>query len=184
MTTKYDFLLDGSSRRHRDLSRKLVLVHEAMEEGPTEVLLKLLAYLLFFRDRLEVGINLHNDNIPYVPDLVQLDYTLRPTLWVECGTCSVEKLDRLAVKVPEAELWVVQPSAEAAQALHQNMARHQLRRNRYWLLAFDQELMAELLTVLEPRNRVYWVGSTFDPPEMQFDFNGLWFDAAFTVQRF
>jgi uncharacterized protein YaeQ len=184
MTTKYNFLLDGSSRKHRDLSRKLVLVHEAVEEGATEVLLKMLAYLLFFRDRLEVGVNLRNDSIPYVPGLVQLDYTLRPVLWIECGACSVEKLDRLAVKVPEAELWVVQPSVEAAQALHQKMARHELRRDRYSLLAFDQGLIEELLGVLEPRNRVYWVGSGFDPPEMQFDFNGLWFDTTFTVQRF
>ena len=37
--------------------------------------------------------------LAYVPDVVQLDYELRPKLWVECGECTVQKLDRLAVKV-------------------------------------------------------------------------------------
>jgi uncharacterized protein YaeQ len=184
MTTKHSFLLEASSRRHRDLPRKLVLVHEPPDENPTDVLLKLLAFLLFFRDRLEIGANLHNDSIPYVPDLVQLDYTLRPVLWIECGACRIEKLDRLAVKVPEAELWIVHPSRDSAQALHQQMARHELRRDRYSLLAFDQEMIEELASRMEPRNRVYWVASGFDPAQMQFDFNGLWFDTAFSVQRF
>jgi hypothetical protein len=184
MITKHSFLLDGSSRRHRDLPRKLVLVDDTPEAGSTGVLLKLLAYLLFFRDRLEIGVNLHNDSIPYVPDLVQLDYTLRPVLWIECGACAVDKLDRLAVKVPEAELWVIQPSAEAAQALARSMARHQLRRDRYWLLAFDEGMIHEMVNGLEPRNRVYWVASGLDPAVLQFDFNGLWFDATFDVQRF
>jgi uncharacterized protein YaeQ len=184
MTTKHNFLLEGTSRRHRDLPRQLVLMHEPPEEKVTDVLLKLLSFLLFFRDRLEIGGNLHNDSIPYVPDLVQLDYTLRPVLWIECGACGVGKLDRLAVKVPEAELWVVQPSRDSAQALHQQMMRHQLRRDRYWLLAFEQEVIEELVSRLEPRNRIYWVSSGFDPASMQFDFNGLWFDTTFTVQRF
>jgi uncharacterized protein YaeQ len=184
MATKYSFLLDASSRPHRDLPRKLVLVHEPPEENTTDVLLKLLTFLLFFRDRLEIGANLHNDSIPYVPDLVQLDYTLRPVLWIECGACRVEKLDRLAVKVPEAQLWIVHPSWDSAQAMHQQMARHELRRNRYSLLAFDQEMIEEMLSRLESRNRVYWVASRFDPAQMQFDFNGLWFDTTFSVERF
>jgi hypothetical protein len=180
---KYSFLLETSSRRHRDLPRKLLLVQGA-EENATDVLLRLLAFLVFFRNRLEIRPNLHNDSIPYVPDLVQLDYTLRPALWIECGTVDVEKLDRLAVKVPEAELWVVLSSLEVAELLLPRMARHGLRRERYWLLAFDKAMVQELEDRLESRNRIYWVASGLDPAEMQFDFNELWFDASFTVLRF
>jgi hypothetical protein len=116
--------------------------------------------------------------------VVQLDYTLRHALWIECGACPVEKLDRLAVKVPEAELWVVQPSVEEAQSLLHSMARHGLRRNRYQLLAFDREMMRELAANLASRNRVFWVDSRFDPPELQFDYNGLWFESSFSILRF
>jgi uncharacterized protein YaeQ len=180
---KYSFLLESPARRFLDLPRKLLLVPDP-DEGPKDVLLKVLAYLVFFRERLQIGVNLHNDSIPYVPDVVQLDYTLRPALWIECGACSVEKLDRLAVKVPEAELWVVQPSLDDAQSLLVSMARHGLRRNRYHVLAFDQEMIGELEENLASRNRVYWVETRFDPPELQFDYNERWFEASFSVLRF
>jgi hypothetical protein len=37
---------------------------------------------------------------------------------------------------------------------------------------------------VQPRNEVFWLRGEFDPPNMQFDFNGLWFDAPFTVLKF
>ena len=41
-----------------------------------------------------------------------------------------------------------------------------------------------LLKLLASRNTVFWVRGDFDPPGLQFDFNGLWFDASFGVLRF
>ena len=105
MTAKYSFHLESRDRR-RDLPRKIIIGRQDPETR-LHVALKLLAYLIFFRPRLQIATNLHMDSIPFVPDLVQLDYELRPKLWVECGECSVGKLNKLAVKVPEAEIWVM-----------------------------------------------------------------------------
>lgn len=182
MSTRFSFRLQSPDPR-RDLPHKLLLAQE-YEEAPVDVLLRLLGYLLFFRERLEVTANLHNDNIPYRPDLVQLDYQLRPVLWVECGDCALDKLDRLAVKAPEAALWVLQRGPEQAGALLQAMAKAGLRRQRYQVLAFDAVMIEEMLGLLEPRNAVFWVESTLDPPRLQFEFNGLWFDHEFSVQPF
>ncbi len=64
------------------------------------------------------------------------------------------------------------------------MRKAELRRNRYKLLALDADMFAELQGLLAPRNALFWVRGEFDPPNVQFDFNGLWFDVPFTVLEF
>jgi hypothetical protein len=182
VSAKYSFQLESRDPR-RPLPHQVILGRDSLETE-AHVVLKLLAYLLFFRARLQVAAHLHDDSIPFVPDLVQLDYELRPALWVECGECSVEKLDRLAVKAPEAELWVMKRSWSEVEPLTRAMARAELRRRRYRLLGLDEAMFDEVCGRLRSRNRVFWVRGTFDPPELQFDFNGLWFEAPFRVGEF
>ncbi len=182
MSAKYNFQLRSEERR-RPLPGKIVIGQDDTETT-THVLLKLLGYLLFFRERLQIEARLDDDNIPFAPDLVQLNYELRPALWIECGECGVAKLDKLAVKAPDAEIWVLKPSVPDAEHLLQLMARHALRRNRYQVLGLDGDMFNELTGLLQTRNEVFWVRGHFDPPQMQFEFNGLWFDAPFRVWRF
>ena len=182
MSAKYSFQMRSEDRR-RELPHKIIIGRQD-NETIAHVALKFLAYLIFFRERLQIETNLHTDNIPFVPDLVQLDYELRPRLWVECGECGVGKLHKLAVKVPEAEIWIVKPSAAAAQHLFEAMAKEDLRRDRYHLLGLDGAMVEEFCSLLEPRNELFWVRGEFEPPNLQFDFNGLWFDAPFTVLNF
>ena len=182
MGGKFSFKL-GSSDRLRALPGKIIIGQNSIETD-THVLLKLVAYIYFFRERVQLEPSLHLDSIPYVPDVFQMDYEMRPKLWVECGECSVEKLDRLAVKAPEAELWVVKRSAAEVQELRQAMAKEDLRRDRYGLVGLEPEMIDEMCGLLRGRNELFWVGAEPDPPVMQFDFNGLWFEMPFTVLRF
>jgi len=174
MSGKYSFTLQSEDPR-RVLPHKLIIGRQDTETT-RHVLLKLFGFLLFHRDRLLIEPRLDDDNIPFRPDLVELDYQLRPRLWVECGECTVQKLDKLAVKVPEAELWIIKRSAHEVEELIQGMRKARLRENRYHLLAFDHEVFDEVRTRLGSRNEVFWVGGSLNPPSMQFDFNGLWFD--------
>ena len=182
VSAKYSFRLQSQDRR-RDLPDKII-IGQAETETPAHVLLKLMAYVLFHRERLQIDLNLHSDNIPFRPDVVQLDYELRPKLWIECGDCGVNKLNKLAVKVPDAEIWVMKRSLAEAEQLHRAMAREDLRRDRYGLIALDAEMFDELCGLLQSRNDLLWVDGEFEPPGVRFDFNGLWFDAPFTVLRF
>lgn len=150
----------------------------------SDIILKLLGYLLFFRERLQLDARLDLDHIPFRPDVVELDYELRPVLWIKCGDCTPQKLDKLAVKVPEAEIWVLGPSRLSAHELVAGMAKANLRRERYQIIGFDDLMMEEMGRLLAPRNDLLWVSGTFEPAEMQFDFNGLWFDATFEWLRF
>ncbi len=182
MSAKYSFHLRSGDRK-RDLPEKIII-----GRNPTEtlahVVLKLLAFLLFHRERLEIEARLHLDSIPFVPGLVQLDYELRPALWVECGDCGAARLHKLAVKAPDAEIWVVKRSLLEIEQLMESMAKQELRRNRYHLAGLDAGMFDEVCELVRSRNEIFWVAGSFEPPQMQFDFNGLWFDAPFHVLRF
>jgi hypothetical protein len=182
MSGKYAFELRSEERR-RPLPRKIIV---GQEETETEehVLLKLLGFVLFYREQIQIEPRLDDDNIPFRPDVIAFDYTLRPTLWVECGECSVSKLDRLAVKVPDAEIWVVKRSRDEAENLRRAMGKGELRTNRYGIVAFDHGMFDEMSALLRQRNSLIWYAGGFDPPAMQFDFNGLWFEASFDVLRY
>lgn len=183
MSAKYTFNLVSEDRRRADLPRKILIAqHET--ETVAHIALKLLAFLIFWRPRLQLETNLHNDDIPFVPDLAQLDYELRPALWVECGECSVAKLNKLAVKCHDAEIWVVKKCPAEVEQLRLAMKKAELREDRYRLLALDPEMLSEVCGLVQQRNEVTLFACEFDPPKLQFDFNGLWFDAEFTVSRF
>lgn len=179
MSAKFSFHLTSQEKR-RALPPKIIIGRQE-PETIADVALKLLAFLIFFRERLLIEANLHQDDIPFVPNLVQLDYQLHPKLWVECGDCGVPKLHKLAIKMPDAEIWLVKPSRADAEQLLQAMAKAELRKGRYQILALDHEMFEEFCGRVQNRNELTWVRGGFDPPNVQFDFNGLWFDAPFTV---
>lgn len=182
MGAKYSFRFESRDRR-RALPGGIILAQHDTETI-THVVLKLLGFVLFYRERLQIEGNVHNDSITYQPDLVWLDYDMQPKLWVECGECSVSKLDKLAVKVHEAEIWVLKKSRSQADQLLAAMAKEELRRDRYRLIAFDEEMFDELCGLVAARNEMVWFGASFETGEMQFEFNHLWFEAAFTVLSF
>lgn len=183
MANRYNFKLESDEGR-RPLPNRIIIGQNDVETT-AHVVLKLFGYLLFFRERLLIEPRLHNDEIPFEPDLVQLDYELRPALWVECGECGVNRLHKLAVKAPDMEIWMVKRSPAEAQRLMAAMEKGDLRRNRYQLVALDAEMFDEITGLLAERNEVHWYGGTFEEPaSMQFDFNGLWFDMPFTVLKF
>ena len=182
MSSRFAFDIECPDKR-RNLPSRIIIGRDELETT-ADVLLKFLGFALFHRERFQLGAPLHDDNIPLVPDLVQLDYTMRPSLWVECGDVTAAKLDKLAVKVPEAEIWVMKRSPAELEPLLRDMTKLKLRRKRYHLLAFDPEMFDEALASFAPRNKLFWSHSTFNPPALQFDFNGLWFDCEFHVTEF
>lgn len=182
MSGKYTFDLKSEERR-RPLPNKII-VGQKETETVKHVMLKFMAFVLFYRERIQIEPRLPDDTIPFEPDVIQLDYSLRPSLWVECGECGVGKLHKLAVKVPDAEIWVIKRSLVDAQNLCRAMEKEELRRNRYGLIGLDAAMFDEMCGLLGPRNQLTWFTGSFDPPHLQFDFNGLWFDTIFTVLRF
>lgn len=182
VSAKYSFRFDS-----RDRKRALpgsIIIGQADTETIAHVVLKMLGFVLFYRDRLQIEGDVHNHAISFRPDLLWLDYEMRPKLWVECGECGVNKLDKLAVKVPEADIWVLKRSLAHAEQLFAAMRKEELRRDRYSILAFDHEMFEELCGLVASRNEVVWFGASFETNSMQFEFNQLWFESPFSVLRF
>lgn len=181
MANKFTFQLTSDDRK-RPLPHK-ILIGQDVNESVRHVTLKLLAWLLFYRERLQIETAVPDDSIPYRPDLVELGYDLRPRLWVECGDCSTAKLDKLSVKCPGAELWVVKRSPAEARQLLQLMEKEEFRRGRYGVVGLDPDMFQEVCGLVGDRNAVHWYQGGLERQAMQFDFNGLWFDTVFQVWR-
>lgn len=187
MAGKFTFQCTSDDRR-RPLPHK-VLFGLGQNESSRHVVLKFLAWVLFFRERLQIETDVQNDAIPFVPDLAQLGYDMRPLLWVECGDCSLLKLHKLAVKCPEAEIWAVKRSLAEAEELLRGMAKEELRRGRYGIIGFEGEMVDELCGLLRERNQFHWFSGGFagepgvDQCGLQFELNQLWFDHPFHVLR-
>ncbi|MBN9692855.1 MAG: YaeQ family protein [Verrucomicrobia bacterium] len=182
LAAKFTFQCTSDDRR-RPLPHK-ILFGLGVNETARHIMLKFLGWVLFYRYRLAVETDVQNDAIPFVPDLCQLGYDMRPLLWVECGECSVGKLHKLAVKCPEAELWVIKGSPGEVQTLLRGMAKEELRRDRYSLLALDPEVFEELVSLCRERNQFHLHRADFEERHLQFEFNELWFDTTFEVYRF
>ncbi|MCC6232750.1 MAG: YaeQ family protein [Verrucomicrobiales bacterium] len=172
----------GAMQGRTVLPSRLVFVRRETETR-IHILLKLFGLLLFQRERLEIEPHIDDPFMPFVPDLAQFDYQGRIALWVECGECAISKLDRLAVKAPDAEIWVVRRSAEAAGDVLQRMAQEGLRRARYGVVGMDAAMLEEVEQLCVARNDVVWHRASWQDQVIQFEFNGLWFDCGFTVGR-
>ncbi|MGZ4988066.1 MAG: hypothetical protein ACXWBP_08500, partial [Limisphaerales bacterium] len=87
-------------------------------------------------------------------------------------------------KLSDTEFWVIKRSEAAARDLVRAMEKEEFRRERYSIIGLDLAMFNEVCGLIQPRNEVFWMNASFDPPTMQFDFNGLWFDAPFTLLRY
>ena len=95
----------------------------------------------------------------------------------------MSKLHKLAVKCPEAALWVVKRSRAEADHLLAAMEKEELRRGRYGVVAFDPDFFQEFCGLVRERNEFHWFDGGIDAGQARFEFNGLWFDIEFEVLR-
>ncbi len=184
---KFNFQFTSDDRL-RPLPHKLLLAL-GQNESVRHIALKLLAYLLFYRDRLQVETEVPDEGIPFVPDLVELGYDLRPRLWIECGDCGTGKLHKLTTKCSETEIWCLKRSLSEADGLLRNLTKDEVRRGRIGVIAFETDFFEDLCRTIQERNQLHWYRGGFagenglEAPGMQFELNELWFESSFRVQK-
>ena len=182
LANKYTFTLTSDDRR-RPLPHKII-IGLGINESVRHIAMKFLGWVLFHRDRLSIDTDLENDSIPFVPDLVEIGYDMRPVLWVECGDCSTAKLHKIAVKCPEAQIWILKPSADEAHALLRTMKKEEFRRDRYGIIAFDPNFFEEVCGLVRERNAFHLFRADLEGGTIQFELNQLWFDTQFETFRY
>ena len=177
MIHKHSFRLVSHDPR-RKLPEKIT-IGRGQEGLPEEIILTLLGYLVLFNQRLEIGGRLISEEMPYVPALVELDDSLRPLRWCEAGEIGFKHLKKIAIKAPDAEIWIFQASAAQAEETLQRIRKEGLRRDRYRLIGFESGMVEELEGLLVARNDLTWIQGDMEALTLQFDFNGLWFEGGF-----
>ena len=136
----------------RNLFAERKLVFEQREgEGLVHVMLKVLAFALYFDPRLVVEPTFEDE---YKPDLLVRADDYRPELWVECGAVSVRKLDKISFRYYTSRFAVVKQQQREIVDLYERCQGEVRRLEAISFVAFDANYCLRLAELLSGRNDV------------------------------
>lgn len=132
-------------------TRKLVL--ELREnEGMRHIVLKILAMALYFDRKLQVEPNFEDDR--FQPDLLLRADDGRPSLWIECGQCRVQKLDKITFRHYDARVVVIRATEREARDIAQRCVGEVRRLDAITFIGFDNGFVDAVAETLMGRNDI------------------------------
>lgn len=131
----------------------MIILRKTASESISHILLKLIAYLLFFGDNLCIETEAHQH---YKPDLVQFDpeKTWKVAKWVDCGTIDVRKLLKVGVHNKTADIIVLKSSEEGTRVLKEKVDKKLKQASHIRYLIFKKEELNKLELLLKNRNEI------------------------------
>ena len=133
MNEKFTFELHS-----RKVSEKLILVKSDLEKR-SHVVLKLLAYLIYYDPRLKVEAEV---GMHYKPDLViEGDHGV-PELWIDCGKIAVKKVDSLSSKLRNSRFVVVKETVSELNKFRKVIENKLDHPERVEYLAFESSFVS------------------------------------------
>lgn len=130
------------------VKKKLILVKN-MHERREHVVLKLLAYLLFYEPRLKIECDL---GMHYCPDLAIAGDHGVPELWIDCGQIALEKAEKLSRKLKSTRVIFVKESAPEMERFRKTVEKKAEHAGRIEYLAFDSGFVADIAAHLDRSN--------------------------------
>lgn len=179
---KFSFRIECQDSR-LDVPDRLIVGRQD-EESEMHIVLKALGFLFFYRGRLQIGGHLYNDNIPFIPDILQLNYEGHPTFWAECGVSDPRRLKKIVAKAPQAEVWWIRETDTEMEVMPNQLKKAGVRPGRVKLLGFPAALVKDLCRLLRAKNEIFWMPPDFFPPAIQFDFNNEWIESSFALRTY
>lgn len=133
-------------------ARERVFMVKRRGESMRHVMMKLLSYLLFYHERLEIEASASQH---YKPDLVRFDLRGEPVQWVDCGQTSLAKLDKISRKNRQTYIDIMKasPGELAAYKLQADTRLNKPERVRYW--SASERLIERLGEVLGGRHTIH-----------------------------
>jgi len=143
MIEKFSFELESPK-----VNKKLVLV-KAESEHREHVVLKMLSYLLFYEEglQIETEIDMH-----YKPDLVVPGDFGIPKLWIDCGDIALRKVRNLSGKLKNTRFVLVKASKSELEKFKKLMENKVEHYERIEYLAFDKGFVSSIAETLERSN--------------------------------
>lgn len=132
--------------------RKLVL--ELREnEGMRHLVLKILAMALYFDRKLQVEPSM-DDEERFEPDLLLRSDDYRPLLWVECGQCRVQKLDKVTFRHYDAKVIMMKATEREARDIATRCKGEVRRIQAIEFVGFDPGFVEAVGETLTGRNDI------------------------------
>ena len=151
-STRMDFRVELSHVDRGCQASERVIVARHPSESMDHVVLRVLAYCIFYEEGLAFGPGL---STPEAADLWTHDATGRLTTWIECGTATAERLRKSLSQHAGARTHVVLDDARAAEALRAELAEARWPRAcpppTLWVI--DAELVRALAAPDERRQK-------------------------------
>lgn len=141
----------------RELFAERRIVLETREgEGLPHIVLKILAMAMFHDPGLQVEPSMDDDD-RFKPDLLLRSGDFRPALWVECGQCRVQKLDKITFRHYDARVIMLKRTAREARELMERCRGEVRRLQAIEFIGFDSGFIENVATALTGKNDVVTV---------------------------
>ncbi|MDC1143169.1 YaeQ family protein [Planctomycetota bacterium] len=125
----------------RDLFETRKLIFEMRDgESPVHIALKLVSLALYFDQDMQVEPPMNADD-RYKPDLLTRFDDWRPKLWVECGQCRVQKLDKITFRYYDAAFVMVKRTAREAREIKARCESVVRRLDAISFVGFDNDFI-------------------------------------------
>ncbi len=133
-------------------SRKVILASQE-NETPEHLALKLAAFVLFFRFDPILDVSLKHPAIAgqeFRPDLLALNESGEVKLWVECGTVTSHKLDKLTRRYRDARVVALKETYREAETLRKTIEKHKVQgADRVEIWSFPDQMFREWFGAME-----------------------------------
>lgn len=139
-------------RDQRPVARGTLVYGRGEHEPDDHVALRLLAYLLFYRDDLKMGKDVGEE---YLPDLVALDAAGDLDVWVECGATSLRKVGKLSRRHPRMRLYLLRSTRRMAADMVVALEEELREGARVSVLAFEAGFVDAVAGAIRGRNELY-----------------------------
>lgn len=154
------------------------IVRHEWEEG-RHLVLRLLAFVVAFENGMEINGRPLSEDAPYQPAFGSWDLENHPLVWGECEPEDYKRIKKISTKAPGCQLLLSVSSESIATDSLAALKRQKLRQGRYRILFFAPDVVQEMIDHLGRRNEFTLIHASQQPPSLQFDFNGLWFDSSY-----
>lgn len=126
--------------------RKVILASQE-NETPEHLALKLAAFVIFFNSNPLMDVSLKHPALAgqeFRPDLLALNESGEIKLWVECGTVTSHKLDKLTRRYRNGRIVVLKETLHEAETLRKTIEKHKIQgRDRVEIWAFPCQMFQE-----------------------------------------
>ena len=145
-----ELLLTSEPRKYYGVEERVFLVKK-VGESLDHVLMKFLSFVLFYEPELEIERSVGQH---YKPDLVRVGPDGAVLQWIDCGSTSFEKLERIVRENSQAQIVIVKPYPRELE-LYQAAADERLSDpERVTYVAFERGYLARLRELVGRRHRV------------------------------